>query len=152
MAIVRLRTQLGIASFVVALAVPRAASAFERQWHLGVDAGYAQLFGQGGSAGFGGGAHLAYGISDMFNVLVEVDASDHPAAGSMVWSGGAGAVYTFDVARAVPYAGAVAGIYAARGDFEKTAGVLQFVLGLDYEIERNWAIGIQLRAPIAALT
>jgi hypothetical protein len=141
---------LSIATFVFAL--PRTARAFERQWHVGVDAGYAQLFGQSGSAGFGGGAHLAYGLSDMFNALLEVDATAHPGASSAVWSGAAGLAYTFDVTRAVPYAGLLVGVYAARGDFDKTAGMLQFALGFDYELDRNWAIGIQFRAPIAAVT
>jgi hypothetical protein len=141
-----------LAILATVLVAPRLAWGFERQWHLGIDAGYAQLFGEGASAGFGGGAHLAYGLSDMFNALLEVDASRHPGSGSMVWSGAAGLAYTFDVARAVPYAGFVAGPYFTRGDIHNSALTLQFVAGLDYQLERNWAIGIQLRAPVASVS
>jgi hypothetical protein len=148
-----LRGAVALSIFAVALAArPGAAWGFERQWHVGIDAGYARLFGQGASSGFGGGAHLAYGLSDMFNALLEVDATDHPSAGSVVWSGAAGLAYTFDVARAVPYAGVLGGVYAVRGDVDKTAAMVQFVLGLDYELERNWAIGLQLRFPVASIT
>jgi len=144
-----------VVSAVIALgwvARPAAAWGFERQWHAGIDAGYARLFGQSASSGFGGGAHVAYGLSDTFNALLEIDATAHPSAGSVVYSGAAGLAYTFDVARAVPYAGFLGGVYAARGDFDKTAAMVQFVAGLDYELERNWAIGIQLRVPVASIT
>jgi hypothetical protein len=148
-----LRRVVAMSLFAVGLtARPRPAGAFERQWRIGIDAGYARLFGQGASSGFGGGAHLAYGLSDMFNALLELDASDHPAAGSVVWSGAAGLAYTFDVARAVPYAGFLGGVYAVRGDLDKAAFMVQFVAGLDYELERHWSIGIQLRVPVASIT
>jgi len=144
----------GAASSILAavLLTPTSARAFERQWHVGVDAGYAQLFGQGASPGFGGGAHLAYGMTDTFNALVELDLSRHPNASSTVYNAAAGFAYTFDVAQAVPYAGFLAGPYLTRGDVEKTAFMFQFALGLDYLIERNWAIGLQIRVPIASLT
>src|SRR5215813_8287772 len=146
-----LRRAAALSSLAIGFS-PGIAWGFERQWHAGVDAGYARLFGQGASSGFGGGAHLAYGLSDMFNALLEVDATDHPSVSSVVWSGAAGLAYTFDVARAVPYAGFLGGFYAARGDFHKTAAMVQFVAGLDYELERNWAIGLQLRVPVASIT
>jgi hypothetical protein len=144
----------GAASSTLALVLltARSARAFERQWHAGVDAGYAQLFGQGGSPGFGGGAHLAYGMSDMFNALLELDLSRHPDASSTVYNLVGGFAYTLDVAQAVPYFGLLAGPYVTRGDVEKTAFMFQFALGLDYLIERNWAIGLQFRMPIASLT
>src|SRR5882724_3495526 len=71
---------------LVVAARPGAAWGFERQWHAGIDAGYARLFGQSASSGFGGGAHLAYGLSDMFNALVELDASRHPSASTTIYS------------------------------------------------------------------
>ena len=134
------------------LLTARSARAFERQWHLGLDAGYAQLFGQGGSPGFGGGAHLAYGVSDMFNALLELDLSYHPDARTSVYNVMAGFAYTLDVAQAVPYAGLLAGPYFTRGRVEKSAFMFQLALGLDYLIQRNWAIGLQLRMPITSLT
>ncbi len=122
----------------------RAAHAFERQWHVGVDGGYAALF-DDTSSGFGGGAHLAYGLTDAFNALVEVDVTRQPSAGTTVWSGGAGVVYTFDVARAVPYGGVLGSGYKLSGDLSKWAPGFQLVLGLDYQIERNWGIGVEVR-------
>jgi hypothetical protein len=120
------------------------AGAFERQWHLGVDAGYAALF-ENGPSGFGGGAHLGYGISDAFNALLELDVTRHPSAGTTVWSGATGIAYTLDVARAVPYGGVLAGVYRLSGDLAATAPGGQLVLGLDYALERNWAVGVQVR-------
>jgi len=144
----------------VFLAAP-VAQAFERQWHAGVDGGYASLFDDNAVSGFGGGLHLGYGLSDVFNALVELDVTRHPGAGTAgvtMWSGGAGVAYTLDVARAVPYGGLLLGGYRVNGQLCKlspegdqlcagplNAVGLQFVLGLDYQLERNWAIGAQLR-------
>jgi hypothetical protein len=50
-----------------------------------------------------------------------------------------------DVARAVPYAGLLAGGYQLAGDVSKTAPGLQIALGLDYQIDRHWAAGLQFR-------
>ena len=127
------------------LLTPSRAGAFERQWHAGVDAGYASLFGGHSSSAYGGGAHLGYGLSDAFNALLEVDVTRHPSTMTSVWSSGLGVAYTFDVARAVPYAGLLAGGYKLAGDLSTTAPGVQFALGLDYQIDRHWAAGLQLR-------
>jgi hypothetical protein len=121
------------------------AEAFERQWHAGIDGGYASLFGDNTSAGFGGGTHLAYGLSDAFNALFELDVTRHPSAATTVWSGAAGVAYTLDVARAVPYGGLMAAGYELTGVVPTTAPGFQIVLGLDYQLERSWALGVQLR-------
>ena len=134
----------------------REARAFERQWHVGVDGGYAVIFDQGVS-GFGGGVHGAYGLTDSFNAMVEIDVTRHPGAFHMersgdvaemysletIASGAAGIAYTIDVARAVPYVGALVGGYKL-GDLSLAPGG-QLALGLDYQLERNWAVGAQLR-------
>jgi hypothetical protein len=146
------RSPVVVLALLLVLGLPRSAWAFERQWHVGLDAGYARLFGQGAASGFGGGGHLAYGLSDMFNALVELDATVHPASSTTVWSGAAGLAYTLDVARVVPYAGFLGGAYLVRGDVEKNAFMVQFAAGVDYELERNWAIGLQIRVPVASIT
>jgi hypothetical protein len=123
------------------------AFAFERQWHAGVDAGSATLSGQDAKSGFGGGAHAAYGLTDAFNALLEVDATRHPGASATVWSAGVGVAYTLDVTRAVPYAGLLVAAYDTTGaNAVHFAPGGQLALGLDYQLERNWAIGVQLRA------
>jgi hypothetical protein len=130
------------------------ARAAERQWHAGLDAGYAALFGGASAGGIGGGAHLAYGLSDAFNALVELDMSRHSSVETTVWSGAAGIAYTFDVARIVPYAGLLVGGYRLAGKVKcvetgciPSVNALggQVVLGLDYQLDPNWAIGGQLR-------
>ena len=127
------------------LLASRRAEAFERQWHAGVDAGYASLFGDHSSGGIGAGAHLGYGLTDAFNALLEVDYSHHPSAHSDVWSSGLGVAYTLDVARIVPYAGLLVGGYKLTGDLSKTAPGGQIALGVDYQIDRHWAAGLQIR-------
>jgi opacity protein-like surface antigen len=119
--------------------------AFERQWHAGIDLGYANLFLADGSAGFGGGGHLAYGLSDAFNAMLELDVTRHPGLGTTLLSGAVGAAYTLDVTQWVPYAGLLAGVYHLTGDWAKTAPGFQIALGLDYQFERHWAAGFQIR-------
>ena len=133
----------------------RPAQAFERQWHVGVDAGYAVF---DGVSGFGGGAHAAYGLTDSFNAMLELDVTRHPQAALTVGTGGvvnvfstetiasgaAGIAYTIDVARAVPYLGLLAAGYRL-GTFSSMSPGGQLALGLDYALERNWAVGAQVR-------
>jgi hypothetical protein len=135
----------------------REASAFERQWHVGIDGGYAVILDEGVS-GFGGGAHAAYGISDSFNLMLELDVTHHsgaavtlgpadkPQAFSLetIASGGAGIAYTLDIARAVPYVGVLAAGYRV-GELSALSPGGQLALGLDYQLERNWAVGAQIR-------
>jgi hypothetical protein len=124
---------------------PSQSQAFERQWHVGVDAGVASLFGDHSAAGFGAGTHVAYGLSDTFNALLDLDFTRHPSASTSIWSGGAGVAYTLDVARAVPYAGLMAAGYKFAGDLSTTAPGFQIVLGLDDQIDRHWAVGCAVR-------
>jgi hypothetical protein len=135
----------------------RDACAFERQWHVGIDAGYAVIF-DGGVSGYGGGAHAAYGLTDSFNAMLELDVTRHPGASftigtgndakelslETIASGAAGIAYTLDVARAVPYIGVLAGGYRL-GELSSLSPGGQLALGLDYQLERNWAVGAQVR-------
>jgi hypothetical protein len=88
----------------------------------------------------------------MFNALLELDVMRHPGGATTVWSGAAGVAYTIDVARAVPYAGFLGGAYFVRGAVDSSAVHLQFALGLDYQLERHWAVGVQFRVPVATIT
>jgi hypothetical protein len=142
---VRLSLLVSSCFALVLLFAPSRASAFERQWHAGVDAGYASLFGDHSAAGFGGGGHLAYGLSDAFNALLELDFTRQPNANTSVYSAGLGVVYTLDVARLVPYGGLLAAGYKLAGDLSATAPGGQIALGVDYEIERQFAIGLEFR-------
>ena len=153
-----LRSTLIAAIFAVAVCVPRGeARAFERQWHVGIDGGYAVIVDQGVS-GFGGGAHAAYGLSDSFNAMLELAITHHPGASvtvgqpgaesvrslETIMSGAAGIAYTIDVARAVPYVGVLAAGYRV-GELSALSPGGQLAVGLDYQLQRNWAVGAQFR-------
>lgn len=144
---------LSLALFAAcAVFAPRQAHAFERQWHVGADAGYAAFINPAGVTlhGFGGGLHLTYGISDTVNVILLADASVHPAItykakpvdGVFLAGGSAGFSYVFDVLQWVPYVGATAGL--AYVDTPGAAGprlAVQIPFGLDYQISRSFAVG-----------
>jgi opacity protein-like surface antigen len=134
-----------VAVVPAALACAQSAAAFERQWHAGADVGIATLFKGPGSTNLAGGAHLAYGLSDAFNAMLEVDVSRHPSIGQTVYSAGLGACYTIDVIRWVPYAGLLAGGYRLAGDPSSSAFGVQFAAGMDYQFNRNLAAGLQFR-------
>jgi opacity protein-like surface antigen len=136
---------LAVPAALLVLAATSRARAVERQWQAGIDAGYANLFVGDGSSGFGGGAHMTYGLTDAFNAMLELDVTRHPGASSTVLSGALGAAYTLDVTRWVPYAGLLGGVYHLSGDDATTAPGFQIALGLDYQFERNWGAGVQIR-------
>jgi hypothetical protein len=121
------------------------ARAFERQWHAGADVGFADLFGDHGSVGWGAGGHMAYGLNDAFNALLDVTWSHHGDVRTNVASAALGAAYTLDVTRLVPYGGALVGGYRVSGDTTANVLGLQLVLGADYQWSRQFALGLELR-------
>jgi hypothetical protein len=139
------------------LALPSSAQAYERQWHAGGGLGYA-FFAEGGNTlhGLGVGAHLTYGLSDAFNLLVQVDGSNHfgpaPFAPRVLASGSVGVGYVIDVLQWVPYVGVMAGGYGvfapgACGAAGEPACVgarlgLSVPFGLDYQLSRSFALGV----------
>jgi opacity protein-like surface antigen len=137
---------------VLLLFAPRV-HAFERQWHAGVDVGYAGLsWNDTVHSGFGGGLHLAYGLTDSYNLMVEVGGSTHSVCSgcSSLFAGhaAAGVGYTLDVISWVPYAGLLVGGYRFSGaDLESAQAKLGFqaALGLDFRPNRSCAVGVQLR-------
>jgi hypothetical protein len=135
--------QLTIAAAVLATAP--SAAAFERQWHLGADFGAATLSRGEGSTGLAGGGHLAYGLSDAFNAMLEIDASHHLSLGRNVYSASLGAAYTIDITRWVPYVGALVGGYRMYGSNGRDSIGVQLALGMDYQVARHWAAGLQFR-------
>ena len=155
--VVRFRVlSCGLLLLVVLVFAPRA-NAFERQWHAGVDAGYAGISWDGAfRSGFGGGVHGAYGLTDAFNLMLEVGGSMHSVcegcSSLSVLHGGAGVGYTLDILRWVPYMGLLVGGYRfggvtmpeARQDAQFKVG-LQGALGMDFRPSRSWAVGVQLR-------
>lgn len=151
---------------MMALAAPRTALAFERQHHLGVDLGVSHLRSSdpvGLRFGPYAGLHYTYGLSDMFNLVLEtgyarfgVEPVPAPKAGDPpsppqpehVLQGAAGVMYLVDVLRWVPYVGVLASATSLSGGNLPSATFtpgLQLGAGLDYQFDRHWAAGLAYR-------
>lgn len=154
---------LGAALAIVDLAQPANAEAFERQQHFGIGGGVSMLKVDDKptlSIGAGGGLHYTYGLSDQFNLVAESTTSivalnqqqDSPESPRTRPSGvdtlGVGVAYVFDVLRYVPYIGVLPTGYLLTGGTlpdAKLAFGAAIALGMDYQLERNWAIGVAFR-------
>lgn len=152
-----MRPELIAASFACVALAARPGLAYERQQHLGLTAGGA-LSSTDGATGTQPGVDLGlrytYGVTDAFNLLVDVSgmslgtearpAKNVPPQPGRVLAGGVGLAYVFDVTRWVPYAGAVIGpAYAGGGLLQSGfwAPDAQILVGLDYQISRSWSLG-----------
>ncbi|MCC6552240.1 MAG: hypothetical protein IT372_04360 [Polyangiaceae bacterium] len=141
-----------VAAALAALLIPSRAGAFERQWHAGAGFGYALLANPGTYPGFGGRLHLAYGMTDAFDAIVELDAASHPGGDLMVLGGSAGARYVIDILEWVPYFGLEAGGYdilltgTCGGQGEPDCHTPKLGIGvpfgLDYMVTRSFALGV----------
>lgn len=134
------------------LLVPRKAAAFERQWHVGVGAGVVSPSGPY-KAGGALALHAAHGISDVFDVRLELRSSLHPAreAGqsrNTLSQGALALVYKIDVIEWVPYIGVRAGYYLfgtpPAASATRSGGMLGTLLGCDYAFSRSAAVGAEL--------
>jgi hypothetical protein len=149
------------AGFAVALVGPPS-GAVEREHAIGVDLGPAVLVVKDkGSADVGGtlGAHYTYGLSDAFNLVADVasslvalneggDSSTPRTRPTTLWGANAGLAYVLDVLRWVPWGAAEIGGYAMRGGTIDGWHVLPgavLAIGLDYRINRSWAVGAEGR-------
>jgi hypothetical protein len=138
------------------------AEAYDKQFHFGASFGYAALFGDQTSNGFGGGLHFAYGVNDYINLMAEVDVTAHPSPRWTVISSGFGAAYVLDVLRWVPWIGLEVGP-AGIVSFDpqcgapttepctgfRIAGAIPF--GLDFQVTRSFAVGIEGRFQLLLL-
>lgn len=143
----------------LALAAPRTASAEERTFHVGASFGFSQLFGGPTAAGFGGGAHVAYGVNDMWNLMGSLHVTAHPYARWLIVGGGVGAGWLIDTFEWVPYVGGLVGAaqiislnplcgasiaepcQAARLD-------LEVPFGLDYRFSKRFTAGVAGRLQV----
>ena len=148
----RLRSLLVSSSIIAAaLALPRTALAYERQWHVGLDLNYSAIVVDPPIQGIGGGLHLAYGINDMFNIVAQADAAYHEG-GLFAASGAAGVTNQLDVIEIVPYVGLMVGGYDFYATSAPCGGADQaschqvlfgasIPFGLDYTITRSFILG-----------
>jgi hypothetical protein len=151
------RLVLALAALAGLFFATSSASAFERQWHAGVNLGYAYFSNVGEERlhGFGGGLHLAYGLSDVFNASITADATYHPSGDALIVGGAAGVSYIVDILQVVPHVGILLGPY----DVWRVGGAcgvadppspschrLSFgasiPFGLDYTVSRSFVVGI----------
>jgi hypothetical protein len=146
------------ACFSAIFASPIVARAFERQHHVGVDLGLSMLSIDGKSSldlGGGVGAHYTYGLTDQFNFVVEGSYSrvalseSSPGSPHTLPTGvshlGVGVMYVLDVLQWVPYFGLVGGGYLLSGgtlDNPKLLPGIELGLGLDYQLNRSFAVGV----------
>jgi hypothetical protein len=158
-----------VVTTVLPLAFARGAGAVEREHQLGVNIGVPMLtISDKPSPDFGAafGIHYGYGITDQFNLLVEVQYAllslGTPAAPmsmsgsappstpmptndpSQMWNADIGLTYVLDVLRWVPYFGALAGGYLLNGGGLPGSLILpggEIVVGLDYLVTPKWAVG-----------
>ncbi|MBW2453837.1 MAG: hypothetical protein JRI68_04980 [Deltaproteobacteria bacterium] len=138
------------------------AQAYERQWRLGMDFGYAIAgFPEAAAAGYGGGLHLTYGLTDVFNVRLHGDVTvfdlPDPATSALIYNGALGVEYVVDIMRWVPTLGVLVGpVHVARQDAETADGEvteypdrwllgLEIPLGLGYQLSRTFTIGLEGR-------
>ena len=137
---------------VVLLSVASRAEAYERQWRLSADVGYALAgFEEHTASGFGAGTHLSYGINDAFNLRGSVDFSafdlPEPDSAAFILGGAVGAEYVFDILQWVPYVGVSVG---AADVIIQDAGhhpalLIEFPLGVGYQLSRAVMLGIEGR-------
>ncbi len=135
--------------------------AYEHQWRVGGSFGYSLMnFGDESFHGFGGGAHMTYGISDAFNLRVHsdvtgfdrrvfydvtgVEITDPPSDWALVWNSGAGIEYVLDILQWVPYVGVTIGPVDVI-DLEDESHQWHFGLtipaGLGYQFTRDFTLG-----------
>jgi len=163
---------MALAALAGLLLATSSASAFERQWRSGVSLGYAYFSNVGDEAlhGFGGGLHLSYGLSDVWNASITADSSYHPSGDALIFGGAAGVSYIVDILQVVPHVGLLLGPY----DVWRVGGVCgvsnapppppssppsslpspppppchrfsfgaSIPFGLDYTVSRSFAVGV----------
>lgn len=160
-----------LAALAVVLLVAADASAVERQWQVGGGLGYSYVKrGAYSGASVGPAFHLSYGLTDMFNLLVETSHTPVTLEGTLptgeegklprtyaLQTATTGLAYTLDVVRIVPYAAVLVGGSRMSGGqktigaFRGTEGIdyrvdLVLALGADYQITRDLAVGLAFRA------
>jgi hypothetical protein len=131
------------------LTIQQSSAAYERQWRVGGGLGLATL--QGAGLGAAIDTHGAYGLSDMFDVHIELLGSRHTRETDFnVLSASTGVSYKIDVLQWIPYVILMGGVYHYGGEggpngergIEPGASVGG---GLDYLFSRDLAVGAQLR-------
>ena len=148
-----------VLSIAGACFVSRPARAFEREWHTGAGLGvtaYPRYYSVGPAVGLNAG----YGLSDVFDLKLELLGSYHgyqassksPSLNAEPYSIAAGLSYKLDVLQWIPYAAVLVGFQHVAGalpvgePFRRDDALGALVLGLDYAMTRNFGLGASVRA------
>jgi hypothetical protein len=146
--------RIALSSFVAALAVLLAtpeARAFEREWHLGGGLGAAAA--NGYPLGPAANLYAAYGLSDVFDLRLELAGSTHPvkpdgaakSESAVLYGGKLALAYKVDVIQWIPYLAISAGYLGVTrrvAPFTLGQPTLGLLVGLDYAVSRNFGLGI----------
>jgi hypothetical protein len=155
------RVPVSLTTLAAVLSLTSAAQAFERQWHVGGGVGLAIVPGSDYPAGPLLGVHAAYGLSDMFDVRLELAMSRHvlavvPEEEQWLYGADAAIAYKVDIIEWVPYFGLLAGYHGATkppraqasdesATFEQHEVDFGSLMGVDYSFSRSFALGAQIR-------
>lgn len=140
---------LAIGVSVAALLLPRVAHAFEGQWHLGGGLGLMTYGGDTRLTMPELAVHGAYGLSNVFDLRLELGESFPLSSGSSSRSLGYAEglfAYKLDVIEWIPWAALGVGAFAATGDLQGSRRdslqpAASLWLGLDYAFNREWGLG-----------
>ncbi len=149
---------------LAALLVSAPAKAFEREWHVGAGAGISGLTAEGVGSGLEAGAHLAYGLSDTFDVRLDgryallpvvlpATALHLPVEESRSFAVvDASIAYKVDLLRLVPWLAVGVGYFhafeAPLPEQSLASHDLHLVgsFGLDYAVTRQLGLGVTARS------
>jgi hypothetical protein len=143
---------LGVGLGLALCGAAPSAHAFERQWHVGAGAGVSN--GQGLKLSPALAAYAAYGLSDVFDVRLELTARGYHIGSEQnpnALSAMVGVAYKIDVLSWVPWVGVYAGYQAFLDPprpaltFKQRDVALGFGAGLDYGFSRSFGVGASLR-------
>ena len=144
---------------VAAFLVPKPAYAFEREWHVGGGIGvtaYPHYYTVGPSLGL----NAAYGISDVFDLKLELLGSYHtyspdsksPSESAQPYSAVAGLSYKLDILQWIPYGALLVGYQHIAGrlpeaePFRRDDALAALLVGVDYAATRDFGLGLSLRS------
>jgi hypothetical protein len=132
----------------MAVGFPSRAFAASGEWQASAKAGVGVL---GGRPGPALDLRGAYGLSDMFDVVLDVYGSRHGgSAATDVFGATAGVAYKIDVFEWIPYVALLAGYYDYAGTRKGPNGEhgslpgASVRVGLDYLVTRELALGAEL--------
>ncbi len=143
------RLLFALSSFAVVVSFAGGASAFEKQWRFGGGAGVivpSEPYALGPAVG----AYGAYGVSDVFDVKLELSlarATAEPDLASFMYGAYGGLAYKLDVIQWIPYIGVRAGavgVSDAAPPFEALSPSVGGIAGVDYALSRSLGFGLEL--------